>query len=53
MMKLRRLRWSGCVERKGKKRNAYRILVRKPEGRDHYEDVHLGGNIILKWRLEK
>jgi hypothetical protein len=33
----------------GDKRNAYRILVEKPEGkRDHYEDQDVGGWIILK-----
>jgi hypothetical protein len=31
----RRMRWSGHVERMGEKRNAYRLLVGKPEGRDH------------------
>jgi hypothetical protein len=29
----RRMRWAGHVARMGEKRNAYRILVRKPEGR--------------------
>jgi hypothetical protein len=28
-----RMRWAGHVARMGKKRNAYRILVRKPEGK--------------------
>jgi hypothetical protein len=32
MTKSRRLRWAGHVARIGEKRNAYRILVRKPEG---------------------
>jgi hypothetical protein len=34
MMKSRRMRWAGHVERIGK-RNAYRILVGKPEGETH------------------
>jgi hypothetical protein len=29
----RRMRWAGHVARMGDKRNAYRILVGKPEGR--------------------
>jgi hypothetical protein len=29
----RRVRWAGHVARMGKKRNAYRILVGKPEGK--------------------
>jgi hypothetical protein len=32
-MKSRRMRWAGHVTRMGEKRNAYRILVGKPEGR--------------------
>jgi hypothetical protein len=31
MIKSRRMRWAGHVSRMGEKRNAYRILVRKPE----------------------
>jgi hypothetical protein len=33
MMKARRMRRAGHVERRGEKRNAYRLLVGKPEGR--------------------
>jgi hypothetical protein len=33
MMKLRRMRLAGHVARTGKKRNSYRILVGKPEGK--------------------
>jgi hypothetical protein len=32
IMKSRRIRWAGHVARMGKKRNAYRLLVGKPEG---------------------
>jgi hypothetical protein len=32
-MKSRRMRWAGHVTRMGEKRNAYRLLVGKPEGR--------------------
>jgi hypothetical protein len=32
MIKARRMRWAGHVERMGERRNAYRILVGKPEG---------------------
>jgi hypothetical protein len=34
MIKSRRMRWAGHVERMGK-RNAYRILVGKPERENH------------------
>jgi hypothetical protein len=33
MIKRRRKRWARHIERIGEKRNSYRILVRKPEGR--------------------
>jgi hypothetical protein len=33
MMKSRRMRWMGHVTRMGEKRNAYMILVEKPEGK--------------------
>jgi hypothetical protein len=32
-IKPRRMRWTGHVARMGEKRNAYRILVGKPEGK--------------------
>jgi hypothetical protein len=33
IVKARRMRWAGHVARMGEKRNAYRLLVGKPEGR--------------------
>jgi hypothetical protein len=33
MIKSRRMRWAGHVARTGEKRNAYGILVGKPEGK--------------------
>jgi hypothetical protein len=33
IIKSRRMRWPGHVVRKGEKRNAYRLLVRKPAGK--------------------
>jgi hypothetical protein len=35
------------------KRYAYRILMGKPEGKNHLEDQDVGGWTILKWILEK
>jgi hypothetical protein len=32
----------------GKKRNVYRVLVGKPEGKSPLEDLYLDGRIILK-----
>jgi hypothetical protein len=33
MIKSRRMKWAGHVARTGEKRNAYRILVEKPESK--------------------
>jgi hypothetical protein len=33
IIKLRRMRWAGHVARIGNKRNVYRLLVEKPEGK--------------------
>jgi hypothetical protein len=35
------------------KRNTYRVYVGKPEGKRHYEDLDIGGRILLRWYLEK
>jgi hypothetical protein len=53
MVKSRRMRWAGHVARMGEQRNAYRILVGNPEGKDHWEDQDVGGWTILKWILER
>jgi hypothetical protein len=37
----------------GDKRNKYRILVGKPEGRGHQEDLDVSGWEILKWVFER
>jgi hypothetical protein len=37
----------------GERRGAYRVLVAKPEGRNHLEDPGIDGRIILKRILEK
>jgi hypothetical protein len=33
MIKSRTMRWAGHIARKGEKRNAYRMLVGKPDGK--------------------
>jgi hypothetical protein len=42
MNKSRRMRWAGHVARIEEKRNAYRILVGKPEGKNHWEGQDVG-----------
>jgi hypothetical protein len=37
----------------GAKRNAYRILVGKPEKQEHREDQDVGGRITLRWISER
>jgi hypothetical protein len=37
----------------GEIRNAYKILVRKPEGNDYFGDMRVDGRQILKWILKK
>jgi hypothetical protein len=46
MIKSRRVRRSGQEARMGK-RNAYRILVGKPERKSHYAELDTGVRIIL------
>jgi hypothetical protein len=53
VMKARRLRWPGQVARMGSRRGAYRILVEKPDGRNHLEDPGVDARIIIKWIFEK
>jgi hypothetical protein len=53
IMKSRRMRWAGHVARMKEKRNAYRVLVGKLEGKKPPEDLNGGGKIILRWILEK
>jgi hypothetical protein len=35
IIKERRMRWAGHVARMGEKRNVHRLLVEKPEGKNH------------------
>jgi hypothetical protein len=45
----RRMGWTGHVARMGARRVAFRILVRKVQGRGHSEDFGVDEKIILKW----
>jgi hypothetical protein len=53
MIKSRRMRWAGHVARMGEKRNAYRILLAKPEESFHWEGQGVGGWTILKRILDR
>jgi hypothetical protein len=50
-IKSRRMRWAGHVARTGKGRNVYRVLVGKPEGKDHLKDQGVDGRMGSKWTL--
>jgi hypothetical protein len=45
------MRWAGHVARKGEGRNVYRVLVGKPEGKDHLKDKGVDGRTGSKWTL--
>jgi len=49
VIKSRRIRWAGHVARIGEERGVYRVLVGKPEGRNHWGDLGVDGWIILRW----
>ena len=49
VIKWRRMRWAGHVARMGEERGVYRVLVAKPDGRNHWGDLGVDGWIILGW----
>ena len=49
VIKSRRMRWAGHVARMGEERGLYRVLVGKPEGKNHWGDLGVDGRIILGW----
>ena len=49
VVKSRRMRWVGHVARIGQGRGVYRVLVGKPEGKNHWGDPGVDGRIILRW----
>ena len=48
-IKSRGMRWAGHVARMGEERKVYRVLVGKPEGRNHWGDLGVDGWKILGW----
>jgi hypothetical protein len=52
-IKSRRMRWVGHVARMGEGRNVYGVLVGKPEGKDHLEDLGVDGRMGSKWTLRR
>jgi len=48
MIKSRKMRWVGHVARMGERKGIYRVLVEKPEGKNHLGDPGIDGRIILR-----
>jgi hypothetical protein len=53
MFSSRMMKWVGCVMHMREMRNAYKILVGKPVGSGHLEDLGIDGSIISKWIIRK
>jgi hypothetical protein len=53
IFKSRRMRWAGHVARMGERRNAYRLLVGKPEGKRTLARPRRRWVDILGWNLER
>ena len=53
LIKSRRMRRAGHAAHTGERRCAYRVLVGKPEEKDHLENLGIDEWIILKWIFKK
>jgi len=53
VIKSGRMRWTGHVAFMEERRGVYRVLVGKPEGKNHLGDPGVDGRIILRWILRK
>jgi hypothetical protein len=52
-IKSSRIRWAEHVACMEERRGAYRVLVGKPEGQNHLEDLGVDRGIILRWIFKK
>jgi hypothetical protein len=53
MIKSRKMRWAGHVARMGRRETRIGFWWERRKGRDHQEDLDVGGRIILRWILER
>jgi hypothetical protein len=53
VFKSRRMSWVSNVACVGEGRDACKVLVRKPEGRNHLKDLVENWRVILKWFFTK
>jgi hypothetical protein len=51
VIKSRRIWWTEHVARMVGRRDVHRALIGRPDGRDYWEDLGVGGNIALRWTL--
>jgi hypothetical protein len=47
------MRWVVLVARMGEERKVYKVLVGKPEGKNHLEDQAVDGKMGSEWILER
>ena len=47
------MRWARHVARMGERRGVYRVLVGKPEWKNHFGDPGVDGRILLRWIFRK
>jgi hypothetical protein len=47
MVKSKRVRWDGYVARMWVRRNAYKILVGKSQGKEYLGDLSIDGRIMM------
>jgi hypothetical protein len=52
-IKSRRMRWARHVAHMGEERKLYRVLVGKPEGKNHLEDQGVDGRMGSEWILRE
>jgi hypothetical protein len=48
VIKLRKMWWAGHVVRMEEERGVYRVWLGDPKGKDHLEDLGIGGRITLR-----
>ena len=53
MITSRRKSWAGHVARTGERIGIYKVLMGKPEGKNHLGDPGIAGRIILRWVFGK